>query len=61
LSLYTKDKAQVAMDVAQLQKEKVKVDAPARSKKTGDFIARFVVPTSCDAADTFQAVKTCLQ
>ena len=41
LSLYTKDKAQVAMDVARLQKEE-KVDAPARSKRTGDFIARFV-------------------
>lgn len=43
LSLYTKDMAQVAMDVRKFQKEKEKVDAPARSKKTGDFIARHVV------------------
>ena len=39
LSLYTKDKAEVAMDVTQLQRGKEAVDAPSRGKKTGDFIA----------------------
>lgn len=39
LSLYTKDQACVTMDVTRLQREKERVDAPNRSKKTGDFIA----------------------
>ncbi|KAG8798985.1 hypothetical protein FRC16_006130 [Serendipita sp. 398] len=40
LSLYTKDKAEKAMEVNQFVQDKEKVDAPTRSKKTGDFIAR---------------------
>jgi E3 ubiquitin-protein ligase SHPRH len=43
LSLYTKENAEVSMDVTKLQRGKEKVDAPARSRKVGDFIARFVV------------------
>lgn len=39
LSLYTKDKAEVAMDVSQFQRGKEAIDAPSRGKKTGDFIA----------------------
>jgi hypothetical protein len=42
LSLYTKGNAHVAMDVSRLQREKGRVDAPARSNKSGDFIARSV-------------------
>jgi hypothetical protein len=36
----------VAMDVSKLQRGKEKVDAPARTKKTGDFIARYVLRQS---------------
>ncbi|PVF98205.1 hypothetical protein CPB86DRAFT_825898 [Serendipita vermifera] len=39
LSLYTKENAEIAMDVTKLQRGKEKVDAPARSRKVGDFIA----------------------
>jgi len=40
LSLYTKENAHVAMDVSRFLRERERVDAPSRSNKSGDFIAR---------------------